>query len=333
MQNDIQQRPLAMFAPRRLAHANVFVSDLEESLTFYSAVCGMTEVFREPGIKAIFLSNGSSHHDFAIMGTDNEPRIGRDGHVQIPSGRGTLPALNHLGWEMESEKVLVDAYRRALSSGVDVKRTTDHGMSHSVYLFDPEEIFLEFYADATADWKAFYAKSQNQLISGEWDPLAQEPSMVPLYNADFKPEFVSQAPVHPRQIARATLIVKDFERAKKFYQDVAGLEPLHTDVDRQIAVLAGSTRDPSLALFGAREGEACGLHHLGFELVDDIERERLEADLRRIKASPVETIDNSGKTSVVLRSPDGLLLEFYQQKGGQRWSADAGRGDRDLHLI
>jgi catechol 2,3-dioxygenase len=333
MQSDIQERPLAKFAPRRLAHANVFVSDLEESLTFYSAVCGMTEVFREPGIKAIFLSNGSSHHDFAIMGTDNEPRIGRDGHVQIASGRGTRPALNHLGWEMQSEKVLVDAYSRALASGVDVKRTTDHGMSHSVYLFDPEEIFLEFYADATADWKAFYAKSQNQLISGEWDPLAQEPSTVPLYNADFQPEFVKEAPVHPRQIARATLIVKDVERARRFYQDVVGLEPLHADIDRQIAVLAGATGEPSLALFGAREGETYGLHHLGFELVDGVERERLEADLRRIKASPVETIDNSGKTSVVLRSPDGLLLEFYQQKGGRGWSADAGRGDRDLHLI
>lgn len=333
MQGDVQERPLTKFAPRRLAHANIFVADLEKSLTFYSAVCGMTEVFREPGIKAIFLSNGSAHHDVALMATDNKPRTGRDGHVQIPSGRGTQPGLNHLGWEMDNEKVLVDAYKRAMASDLRVHRTTDHGMSHSVYVFDPEGTLLEFYSDAIPDWKAFYASNENKLISGDWNPLAQEPSTQAHYNADFQPEFVKDAPVHPRQIARVTLIMRDFERAAKFYQDVAGLEPLYVDRKRQVAVLAGSLREPNLAIFGARDGESCGLHHVGFELVDDVERERLEADLRRIHVSPIESIGTSGKASVVLRSPDGLLLEFYRTKSGRRWSADDARTDRDLYLI
>jgi catechol 2,3-dioxygenase-like lactoylglutathione lyase family enzyme len=182
-------------------------------------------------------------------------------------------------------------------------------------------------------WMILRWRGENQLISGHWDPLAQEPSTVPLFNADFQPEFVKEAPVHPRQIARATLIVQDFERARTFYRDVAGLEQIYLDSDRGISVLAGSNREPNLALFAARDGEVCGLHHLGFELVDDVERERLENDLRRINASPVETIDTSDKSSVVLRSPDGLLLEFFQQKNGGRWSPGATRSDRDLHLI
>jgi len=330
MEAEIQDRPKAKFAPRRLAHANVFVSDLERSLTFYSAVCGLSEVFREPGIKAIFMSNGSSHHDLAIMGIDDKPRLGRDGHLQIPSGRGTKAGLNHLGWEMESEKLLVEAYRRAKAAGVDINRTTDHGMSHSVYLFDPEGTFLEFYADATADWKAFYAAKENQLISGNWDPLAAEPSAEPLYNADFQPEFVAGAPVHPRQIARVTLIVDDFPGMLLFYQEVAGLVPLHRDDTVGIAVLAGSTGEPAVALFAAAPGERAGLHHLGFELVDRIEMDRLMADLGRIGATPVETLERADRSGVVLLSPDGLLLEFYLLKSGGPPGPGAGR---DLYLI
>ena len=67
------------FGPRRLAHGNFFVRDVETSLDFYQRVCGLTLVFREPGIQAIFLSNGNSHHDVALMGISTEARIGRDG--------------------------------------------------------------------------------------------------------------------------------------------------------------------------------------------------------------------------------------------------------------
>ena len=91
------------FGPRRLAHGNFFVRDVEASLDFYQRVCGLTLVFREPGIQAVFLSNGNSHHDVALMGVSAEARVGRDGQVQVPRGRGTLPGLNHLGFEMATE--------------------------------------------------------------------------------------------------------------------------------------------------------------------------------------------------------------------------------------
>lgn len=332
MSVSVQERPKARFAPRRLAHANIFVRDLDESLAFYSAVCGLTEVFKEPGVKMTFLSNGSSHHDMALMQIDNEPRVGRDGYVTTPKGRGTAPGLNHLGWEMENERLLVDAYRRALDAGVEVKRATDHGMSHSIYLFDPEQMFQEFYADAMADWKGFYKEKENQLISGSWDPFAAEPSSEALYNADFSPEYVEAAPVHPREITRATLVVQDFEAMLAFYQDVGGLTVLHLDRQAGVAVLAGTTGKPCLALFAAADGEAAGLHHISFELVNEIELEKLHGDLRRIDAVPVEVTDGPGKKGVVLKSPDGFLLEFYLPTPGRTWSAGDARSPRDLHL-
>ena len=55
------------FAPRRLAHANIFVGNLERSMSFYNKVCGIEEGRRETGIRAGFLSNGNTHHDIAAM--------------------------------------------------------------------------------------------------------------------------------------------------------------------------------------------------------------------------------------------------------------------------
>src|SRR5688572_20971671 len=101
-----QMRAAVNFSPRRLAHANLYVRDLEESERFYVDVCGLNVVFREPAIHAIFLSNGSSHHDVAIM------EVSRDAKPGDGERRRAKPGLNHLGFEMENEKALVDAYRR-----------------------------------------------------------------------------------------------------------------------------------------------------------------------------------------------------------------------------
>lgn len=92
---------------------------MEDSVDFYLNVCGLTLVFREPGIQTVLLSNGDSHHDIALMGVSAEARIGagragpgaartrdlagpesprlRDGHGGcpgggLPAGRRGLPA-------------------------------------------------------------------------------------------------------------------------------------------------------------------------------------------------------------------------------------------------
>src|SRR5579872_4615226 len=130
-------RPV-MFSPRRLAHANIFVGQLERSLDFYHDVCGLEMVGTEPGIRAGFLTNGNTHHDIGCVEVATTARIGRDGHVQVPKGRGRQPGMNHFGWEMECEADLVDAYRRARDAGLKIHRTVDHQISHSIYLFDPD---------------------------------------------------------------------------------------------------------------------------------------------------------------------------------------------------
>ena len=222
--------------------------------------------------------------------------------------------------------------RRA--SGVDVKRTTDHGMSRSIYLHDPEGTFLELYCDALTDWKAFYKESEGELISGAWDPLAQPASTEKRYvSANFDPEAVEDAPIQPRWFTRVTLITEDFDAMLTFYQDIIGLSTLHLDRAAGGAVLAATTGAPSIALFAAKDGEKPGLHHLGFELVSEVELQRLRDDAQTIDAAPVEIVNSASKSGVVLRSPDGLLLEFFLPKNGGDWSAQDALSARDLYLI
>src|ERR1700761_2645249 len=127
-----------LFHPDRFAHANLFVADVEESVAFYRDVCGITEVFREPGIKAGFLSNGATHHDVGLMQVSSKPLIGKDGTVQNTMVKGRRPGLNHLAFHVASEAALIDAYRNAAGHGITVEKALDHGMSRSLYLVDPD---------------------------------------------------------------------------------------------------------------------------------------------------------------------------------------------------
>ena len=301
------------FNPRRLAHCNIFVSSNDRAVPFYRDVCGFTPVFEEPAIMAVFYSNGSSHHDLATMEIASTPRVGKDGHVQIPKGRGQVPGLNHFGFEMESEKTLVDAIHRLREQGVEINRTTDHGISHSVYLFDPDGNLLEFYVDAIDDWRSFFSDHENELISGFWDPDAKEPMTRPLYDANFKPEPYAGAVARPRQIARATLLTPDLPRMREFYETIAGL--VLVSVGDDFVVYAGSLGTPAIALFEVASGDDIGLHHIGFELMDGEEPEEIEKKLAEAGLEPLTTIVSSSKRSVVVTDPDGLRLEFYRPTG------------------
>jgi catechol 2,3-dioxygenase len=298
------------FGPRRLAHGNFFVADVEASLDFYQEVCGLTLVYREPGIQAVFLSNGNSHHDIALMGISNEARIGREGQVQVPRGRGTTPGLNHLGFEMASEADLVAAYKRAVASGLPLHRTADHQIAHSVYLFDPEGNYLEMYADATRDWRGVYGAAEDQLLTGVWDPDAEPPNDQPLYDPNPNYVRVDGALLHPIRTSRATFAVADLPRAISFYTEVVGLHSLGGSADHGYVVLGGELGGPTIGLIPADDFITPGLHHFGLELAMD----ELDTALERLAERGVQVtlqIDTPAKRSVVLTDPDGINLEFF----------------------
>ncbi|MHB1217451.1 MAG: VOC family protein [Alphaproteobacteria bacterium] len=296
-----------LFAPDRFAHANLYVSDMARSLAFYRDVCGLNEVYREPEINAGFLSNGSSHHDIAVMQVSNRAAVGRDGKVQNMMARGRVPGLNHLAFHMKSETRMVEAYRRAREGGVAIERALDHGMSHSVYLLDPDLNGVEFYTDVVANWRGFYKSKDHALISARWDPLAASP----LPDAAEAPppvfDHVASAPLHPREIRGAALAVADLARALAFYGDVAGLGVRAHDRAEDVALLSvPGAKEACLALVATRGGEAAGLKALWFSL------EPTSPALT--DGGPdglVRETDRGSLARLGLCDPDGMALLFF----------------------
>ena len=55
--------------------------------------------------------------------------------------------LNHFAVQVEDLDALKETYRSLKEKGAKIDRTTDHGMTSSLYFFDPDGIRIEFYCD------------------------------------------------------------------------------------------------------------------------------------------------------------------------------------------
>jgi len=295
----------AMFHPERFAHANLFVADVDVSVDFYRDVCGITEVFREPGVKAGFLSNGATHHDVGLMQVSNAPLIGKDGTVQNTMTRGRVPGLNHLAFRVSSEAALIDAYRNASTFDVKLEKALDHGMARSLYLFDPDQNAVEFYVDTVADWRAFYAENQNQLISAAWNPLEMPP--VPEFAAPERVDTrVPDAPLQSMEICGATLIVADIAASRRFYERAAGLHTVAVSNEGVVILALPGTEQPCLALVAAEKGDKIGLHSLWFLVDTDSPVLQRKGTDSRFRLMPTK----AGARCFV-RDPNGIVLSFY----------------------
>jgi catechol 2,3-dioxygenase len=296
--------------PRRLAHVNIFVSDLKSSASFYRDVCGFREVFSEPGISALFLSNGNTHHDLALMETTSTGRAGRGGHVQVASGRGRAAGLNHLGFEMETEAKLVDGIRRAKASGIEIDRTTDHQITHAMYLYDPDGHLVEFYADVADDWREVFQQGEGQLLSGAWDPEASEPLTDTRVNPapDIRPLDESLLPA--RATAYAGLPVRDLQASLAFYTDVLGLEVTAGLGGERFAVLAGTADGGcDVCLVETDAFPPTNLLFVGVQMsAGKPTREAFEAV--RAQDVPARLVEGDGTEAVVIVDPDGMIFVY-----------------------
>lgn len=118
----------------KVGHVVLNVKDVETSAQFYTEVLGM-EIMRLREGNAAFLSFGTQHHDIALF--------------KAPEGaeRGAL-GLNHIALQIEGgETELRQLYGKLVQHGTKVDFTTDHGMTRSVYFFDPDGNRLEIFCE------------------------------------------------------------------------------------------------------------------------------------------------------------------------------------------
>lgn len=133
---------------RELGHLVLYVRDLERSRRFYRDVLGWREVAGEVplGMAAAAFSSGRTHHELLLI------EVG-------PQARSLPPAprvgMYHFGLKIgESDDDLREAVRRLQETGTPIVGASDHTVTHSLYIEDPDGNQIELYIDVQPEvWR------------------------------------------------------------------------------------------------------------------------------------------------------------------------------------
>jgi catechol-2,3-dioxygenase len=130
---------------KELGHLVLYVRDLERSRRFYGDVLGWNEVARLGSVGAMF-SSGRTHHELLLLEV---------GASAAPIPRPPRVGLYHFGLKVgETDDELREARRRLTEAGVPVLGATDHTVTHSLYIQDPDGNEIELYIDVQPEiWR------------------------------------------------------------------------------------------------------------------------------------------------------------------------------------
>ncbi len=147
---------------RELGHLVLYVRDVNRSAAFYRDVLGWRQILPEPGQEpagAAAFSSGRTHHELLLIevGTDATP---------VPQGRRV--GLYHFGLNVgDSDDDLRAALAAVRAAGATVVGASDHTVTHSVYILDPDGNEIELYIDVPGvDWR-----SDPELVGSTVKPL------------------------------------------------------------------------------------------------------------------------------------------------------------------
>ena len=128
-----------MAKPKRVGHLVLNVKDLAASTKFYTEIMGFQiSRSRETGT---FLTCGKIHHDIALFQAPEGA---------LPVTEGQL-GLNHYAVQVEDMSDLKQAYQEFKEKGVKLDHNTDHGMTSSIYFFDPDGNRIEYFCNNQED--------------------------------------------------------------------------------------------------------------------------------------------------------------------------------------
>jgi len=137
---------------KELGHLVLYVHDVRRSAAFYRDVLGWRQIVSTPddasvGVAAFSAPSGRTHHELLLI------EVG-DQALAIPAGRRV--GLYHFGLKVgDSDDELREALETVNANGVQVVGTSDHTVTHSLYILDPDGNEIELYVDVPGvDWRA-----------------------------------------------------------------------------------------------------------------------------------------------------------------------------------
>ena len=130
---------------KEFGHIVLNVQDLERSVKFYRDLLGFREV-AHLGDNGVMFSSGRTHHELLIHQATAEAAPVREGR---PLG------LSHFALKIgTTDDELRSAIDQLEAAGIEDFHTRDHGVTHSVYLRDPDGNRVELYIDVQPErWR------------------------------------------------------------------------------------------------------------------------------------------------------------------------------------
>ncbi len=133
---------------QELGHLVLYVSDVRRSAEFYGDVLGWRRILGDEGMPVAAFSGGRTHHELLLI------EVG-PGATPIPPGRRV--GMYHFGLKVgdsDDELREVLARVRARPDLVTLVGASDHHVTHSLYVQDPDGNEVELYVDVPGvDWR------------------------------------------------------------------------------------------------------------------------------------------------------------------------------------
>lgn len=283
----------------RIGVVHLTVADLERQAAFYQNVIGLQLHWR----------NGNA----AGFGVGGQDLLQLTENRNARRYRGTT-GLYHFAILLPDRRELGRAIARLFSLNYP-NYPTDHIMTKTTYLDDPEGQNIELYTDTPEDGVfgmaggVFFARRADGTLSDGREPLDVEALFRHLSPAD-----PLDQPMPPgTSIGHVHLYVADLDETLHFYHAVLGFDDMGMARSVRMGMVSAGGYHHHIGFNtwvgeGAPPppGDALGLRYFSVVLPDD---RALRAVLERVEAAGVPTMEIEGGTLVRDPSQNGILLK------------------------
>jgi catechol 2,3-dioxygenase len=142
--------PAEAMTPSGINHLVINVRDMEESAHFWTEILGFKEVGRSSRRPMRFYSgdhNGlMNHHDIALVENPDLPKPPENWEMF-----GMPLAINHIAITMPNREAWLKQLAWLRQNGVKFHRRVNHGMTHSLYISDPNGYGVEVLYETPRD--------------------------------------------------------------------------------------------------------------------------------------------------------------------------------------